>query len=157
MSMRRFPSPSSLQLWSARGGMGEPCYKVDGDKSHDMIRLFKEEQTWRVANTSCPFLCCKYISRVSRALWHRLCNVNSQWVHPTTTQGGQWCEPWNGSSKAALVRISCCFWNVFCFIRESFQFLVIFYTSNKTTKYPENTVNSKEMPVQDSNISVENL
>lgn len=31
--------------------MGEPCYKVDGDKSHDMIRLFKEEQTWRVANS----------------------------------------------------------------------------------------------------------
>lgn len=31
------------------------------------------------------------------------------------------------------------------------------YTNNKTIKYPENTVNSKEMPVQDSNISAENL
>lgn len=29
------------------------------------------------------------------------------------------------------------------------------YTDNKTIKYPENTVKSKEMPVQDSN--VENL
>lgn len=31
------------------------------------------------------------------------------------------------------------------------------YTDNKTIKHPENTVKSKEMPVQDSNISVENL
>lgn len=48
--------------------------------------------------------------------------MSSTDCHP----GGQWCELWNGSSKAALVRISCCFWNVFCFIRESFQFLVMF-------------------------------
>lgn len=30
------------------------------------------------------------------------------------------------------------------------------YNNNKTMKYPEKTVNYKEMPVQDSNISVEN-
>lgn len=47
------PIPITTKLTAIKraGGMGGPCYKVDGDKSHDTIRLFKEEQTWRVANS----------------------------------------------------------------------------------------------------------